>query len=176
MVAGGEPAPRFGQAHAELVLGLSGRNLRVRAGVDIGIHAHGGVRDHVVFARQPLQAFEFVARFEIETRHAGDERFVDFLNRLADAGKHDAVGGNSSAQCAVQFAGRDDVRADTGLRHQLQHGDVRIGLDRETDQRVEIAERGVQRADALADCRRGVGVARRAGAQRKGREVDAVEA
>jgi hypothetical protein len=33
----------------------------------------------------------------------------------------------------------------------LQYGDIRVGLDRETDQRVEIAERGLQRADALAD-------------------------
>jgi hypothetical protein len=61
MIAGGEPAPRLGQAHAELVLGLAGRDLLVRAGIDVGIHAHGGMRYHVVLSRQALQAFEFVA-------------------------------------------------------------------------------------------------------------------
>ncbi len=70
----------------------------------------------------------------------------------------------------------NDVRADTGLRHQLQYGDIRIGLDREADERIEIAERGFERIDALADCRRGVGMARRPDAQRERREIDAVEA
>ena len=65
------------------------------------------------------------------------------LARLADAGEDDALRRHAGGQRAAQFAFRDDVGAGAQLGQQAQHGEVRVRLDREADQRPGCGREGV---------------------------------
>src|SRR5690606_21614118 len=65
--------------NAELVFGLARRNLRVRAGVNIGVDANGNPRSLALFAGDLAQRFELRLALDIEAKHA-------FLDRVAQLG------------------------------------------------------------------------------------------
>src|SRR5665811_1265444 len=54
------------ERYAKLVLGLAGRNLRVRAGIDVRIDPDRDPRDPAGLACQPRQQFEFGLGFDVD--------------------------------------------------------------------------------------------------------------
>ena len=48
--------------------------------------------------------------------------------------------GMPGVQCAVQFSGGHDIGTNAVLGHELQHGEVGVGLDRVADARVHALQ------------------------------------
>ncbi|MET4835320.1 hypothetical protein ABIF44_004727 [Bradyrhizobium japonicum] len=64
----------IGDRNAELVLGLAGRDLGVRAGIDVGIDAHGDARGLAHLGRKPRQQLELGLGFDVEAEDVGGQR------------------------------------------------------------------------------------------------------
>ena len=88
---------RMRDRNAELVLGLAGRDLGMRAGIDVGIDADGDARGLAGLDRKPRQQFELGLGFDVDAEDVGGERGAQFGLGLADAGKQDLAGGKPAA-------------------------------------------------------------------------------
>ena len=128
--------------NAELVFLLAGRDLRMRAGIDIRVDAEGDRRAFACLDGALVQHFQFRLGFDVEAVDAGFERGVHLARRLADAGEHDAAGGNAGGQRPAQFAFGNHVDAGAEPGKRLQDRLVRIRLHRIADERIDIGEGG----------------------------------
>ena len=122
------------EGNAELVLGLAGRDLLVRLGIDVRIDADGDVRGLAEARRDGAQRQQFGLGFDVEGENAGIERKGHLGARLADAGEDDAVRRHARGQRAAQFAFGDDVHAGAEIAQRLDDGLVGIGLDGVADE------------------------------------------
>ena len=86
---------------------------------------------------------QFGDQLDIDLVDAGGKRRLQLAARLADAGKDDALRRHAGGEGAPQFAFRDDVGAGAEPGEQAQHGEVRVGLDGEADQRAGAGREGV---------------------------------
>jgi hypothetical protein len=142
----------------------------VGAGVDVGIDPQGTARAEASGLGDGGKLGALLLGFEIELADVGVERADQLVMLLADAREHHVLGGHSRRQRARQLAAGDDVGAEPLALHHAQHGEVRVGLDREgdvlaLDARQPVAEhpcvafeRGARidvdrRADFLGDAR-----------------------
>ena len=132
---------RAADRNAEFVFGFSGRDLGMRARIDIGIDAHRNVDAAPLRCGDVGQAVEFRFGFDIDAENAGIDGEREFAVGLADAGEHDLVGGNSGRERALQFAFGDDIGAGTEPRERRDHRLIGIRLDRVADERRHIGER-----------------------------------
>ena len=82
---------------AELVLGLAGGDLGVRAGIDVGIDAHRNPRGLAGLDGEPREQFEFRLGFDVDAEDVGGQRSAQLVLGLADAGEQDLVGGMPAA-------------------------------------------------------------------------------
>ena len=118
----------IGESHAELVRLEARGNIRMRLGVDVGIHAQ---RHRRLLARRLgdfVQRMQFGNRFDVKAFHAGIECFAHFRRGLADAGEHGVFRLAARGQHARQFARRDDVKARAQSCEYVQHREVAIGF------------------------------------------------
>ncbi|MNR98469.1 hypothetical protein D3C72_296750 [compost metagenome] len=140
---------------AELVFLLAGRDLGMCSRIHIRVDAEGDMRLFPGLDCAKVEDFQFRFGFDVETVDAGFQREVHFADRLADAGKHDAVGRNAGRQRAAQFAARNDIDTGAKAAECLQHGLVGIGLHGVADHGVDIGKRcGEDLVMALQRCRR----------------------
>ena len=72
------------QRHAELVLGLAGRDFGVGTGIDIGIDPDRDPRDSAGLAGQPREQLEFRLGFDIDAEDVLGQRRAQFGFGLAD--------------------------------------------------------------------------------------------
>ena len=160
------------QRNAELVLGEPGRDVGMRARVDVRIHAQRDPRAHAERAGRRVEQLELSERFDVEARDVGRERRVHLRRGLAGPGVHDARGISARAQHARQLAFRDDVEACAEARQLVQDGEVAVRLHREADEMRASAERRVEGRERGLQRRARVHVAGRAVCFREGREPD----
>ncbi len=137
--------------HAELVLRLAGRNLGVGAGVDVGIDADCDRRDRAAARRRARQPLQFRLRFDVEAQDVLLEPEAHLGQRLADAGKDDALARHARRPRPPQLPLADDVHACAESRQRRQHRLVRIGLHRIEEQRVLAGERASERLEIPLD-------------------------
>ena len=150
------------EGHAELVLGLAGRDLGVRLGVDVGVDAEGD-RGGAAEARRDLaQGLELGLGLHVEAEDALLQRIGHLRARLADAGEDDLVGGDAGGAGAAQLALRHHVHAGAEARQRGDDGLVGVGLDGVADQRVETGEGLLQHAVVPLQRRRRVAIEGRA--------------
>ena len=97
--------------HAELVDVETGRDMRMGAGVDIGIHAHRDSGTDTSCLRGPIDSLQLSRRFGVDRLEVELNGAFDLIRRLADTAEHD-VGG-----------------IETGAHRELDLTD-RIGIDR----------------------------------------------
>ena len=147
---------------AELVLGLAGRDLAMRPGVDIGVDAQRDRRDDTGCDGAGRQQFQLGLGFDVEAVDARGEREIHLARRLADAGKHDPGRRDAGCQRAPQLAFGHHVGAGAELAEQLDDGLVGIGLHGVADERVEAGERLAEDVEVACQRRRRIAVERRA--------------
>ena len=124
---------------AELVLAQPGRDVRMRAGVDVRIHAQrhrGALAERAGDAVQPQQ---FALGLDVEAAHARLQGHAHLGLALADAREHDPSRVAAGRQHPRQLAPRDDVEPGALARQQVDHRQVRVRLQRIADQHVARA-------------------------------------
>ena len=150
------------QRNAELVLRLAGRDLGVRAGIDVRVDAHGNAGGVAGLLREARQQIEFGLGLDVEAVDVGCERGAQLGLGLADAGEHDFPRRDAGCQGALQLAAGDDVGAGAALGQGAQHRLIGIGLHGVADQHV-LAGEGV-REHAVVPLQGGGGIAVERGA------------
>ena len=89
--------------------------------------------------RAPGQYFKLRLGFDIKTSIPAVQRVVHFARLLADAGKDDLVGRDAGGESAAHFAFGHDVGARAEASQRLQDGQIGIGLERVSDERLHSA-------------------------------------
>ncbi len=142
---GGEAVERQGllEGHAELVFRLAGRDLVVGLRVDVGVHAEGDARVTPARLRHRAQCAKLWLGLHVEGEDAGVEREGHLLLGLADAGEGDALGRHVHGKGAAKLALGDDIHAGAELGERRQHAEIRVGLNRVTDERVGVRGKGL---------------------------------
>ena len=126
----------FVRVDPEFVLFFAGRDLGVGLRVDVGIdperNSGGAPRSVATAARRRSSGSDSTFNWWMpwESATAISRR------SLADPRENDALGRNAGGESAPQLALRDDVRAGPETGKNPQHGEVRIGLDGITDERL----------------------------------------
>ena len=149
------------ETDAELVFAFSSGDELVRLGIDIRIHADGDRGFHAERTGDFVDALEFSLALDIEGINALAERVGDFLAGLADTGKSAAVSAGAGFENAEQLAARDDVESRAEPGEDLEDGEVRIGLHRETDEVIKRRQRGVEAAVVFPNRIRRIDIGRR---------------
>ena len=159
---------------AELVLLAARRDLGVRLGVDVGIHADGDVGLEAELARHRVQRLQFGRTLDVDLADARLQRRHQFRRLLADAGIDDALGRNAGGQRPLHLADRDDVGPGAHLAEQADDGQVAVGLHRVGDAGVHPLDGVGELLPAGAQRRRGIAVERRTDLGRDGGERHAL--
>ena len=150
------------ERHAELVLGLTGRDLGVRAGIDVGIDPNRDPRGAAGLGGEPRQQFELGFGFDVDAKKVRIKRRAQLGFGLADAREQDLLGRNPGGQRALQLAARNHVGAGAEFCQRAQHRLVGVGLQRVADQRLLIGE-GAAEHPVMTFQRRGrIAIERRA--------------
>jgi hypothetical protein len=102
---------RAADRNAEFVLGLAGRDLVVRLGVDIGIDAHRDVRPPALRRCDLRQQCELRLGLDVDAENAFVDRQRELGRGLADAGEHDLLRRDAGGARTLQFTAGDDVGA-----------------------------------------------------------------
>ena len=145
---------RFVVGDAELVALQSGGDVRVGAGVDIGVDAQAHGRDAAQGPGFFVECVELAQAFDVETAHAGHQGLAHVGAGFAHARKHDLRRVAAGCQHAGQFTAGHDVEAAAGLGKSLQHGQRGVGLHGITHQvpaalqRVGVSRQGRQHRGA----------------------------
>ena len=158
---------------AELVRLQARGDVRMRAGIDIGIHAQADAGRAACLRRHVRQRVELGFALDVEAHHAGLQRTQHLGACLADAREHDLRRGRARGERALELAERDDVEAAAGLGEGLQHREAGVRLHRIADQVIAARQRTLPRGHSLAHGRLRIGVQRRAelGGQRRQRAM-----
>ena len=153
---------RTADRDAELVRRLAGGNLFMGFCIDIGIDAHRDVCGSPTRRRDRGEQIELRLGFDIDAKDAFIDRQRKLARSLADAGKHDLVGGNPGRPRALEFAFRHHIRAGAEAGERLDHGLVGIRLHGVAHQRAHVGEgRGEHLVMTFKRCRR-IAIERRA--------------
>ena len=119
--------------HAKLVFRLAGGNLFMRAGIDIRVDAQRAVGGQAAFGGEGRKFHALFLAFEVELADAFLKPLDHFPGLLAHAREDDVAGRHSRRQGTGHFPAGDDIRPQPFALHHSQHGEVRVGLDRESD-------------------------------------------
>ena len=143
-------------------------------GVDVRIHAEAHRRPHADGVRDGGEAVELGRRFDVEAVDAGRKRRAHLGFGLADAREHDVRRITAGGDHARELAARHDVEAASHPREHVQHGEVRVGLQRVEDPMRQAFERAVERAEVRLERRSRIDVAGRSEALGDPRERHAL--
>jgi len=120
--------PGVGPIHAELVLVVTGGNVRVSAGHDVGIDAYGrgcAASEASGLAGQDLQ---FGLGFGIEQADSGAQGFANLLTQLPHTREHHTVGRDARALQTIQLSARNNVEPAAQAREQAENRKIGIGF------------------------------------------------
>ena len=131
---------RLGEGNAELVLGLSGGDLVMGLGVDIGVDAKRDAGGEPERSRDLAQAPKLRLRFDIEGEDAVLKRARHLLLGLAHAGEGDLLRDHADGEHATKLPLRHDVHAGAEAGKRGEHAEIGIRLDRVADLRVKAFE------------------------------------
>ena len=142
------------ERHAKLVLALAGRDLLMRARIDIGIDPESAGRALAYPAGDGGKLVALFLALDIELADAFIEPLLQFRMRFADAGKHDVFRLHSRLQGARELAPGNHVGAIAFVGQHAQHGKVRIGFDGKGDMRLfQPGKRIAKHAGMAHECR-----------------------
>ena len=147
---------------AEFGFAQSGRNIRMRARVDIRVDAQRDRRRAPKPLRDARHALQLGFRFEVDAADAVRERKFDFRFGLAHAGKERLGGSAAGGEHARELAARNDIEAGAEPGEQREHRQVRVRLDRVAQHRLAPGQRARELAVRRLDRRARVDVAGRA--------------
>src|SRR5947209_14603720 len=113
---------RFGgiYAHSKLMFTKTGRDIRMRNGVYIGVHANGnrsGSTERIGYLRNGL---DLRLRFTVETMNPFLEGKADLRSRLSDARKNNPSRISPGLEHAMEFAAGNYVEARSFLGQEPQ--------------------------------------------------------
>ncbi len=131
---------RITMRDAELVVLEPGGDVRVRAGIDIGVDAKGYGRDLAHRRRDPVEALELGSRFDVEAQDVVRQREAHLRFALADTGKDDPLRRTAGSEHARKLAAGDDVEAAAEPREQIEYREIAVRLRRVADQRIGPGE------------------------------------
>ena len=151
-----------GDGDAELVAAPAGRDLVVRARVDIRVDAQRDLRRHAERRRHFRHQREFGFGLDVQLHDSVREREGDLRPHLADAGKQDVGGSDPGGERAADLALAHHVGAGAEPRQSGDHRLVGVGLHRIGDQRVAARERTGEGAVVPGERRRRIAIERRA--------------
>ena len=140
----------------------SRRDVGVRLGVDVRVHAEGHPRLRPLRPRHLVDGLELGGRLDVEGEDVGLQPLADLLARLAHPREHDPPRLESGPERAVELAPRDHVGARAEPGEQPEDGQVHVGLDGVADEMRQARERLVVGLVDLGDGARGVDVGGRA--------------
>ena len=131
---------RAADGNAEFVLGLSGCDLGVGLGIDVGIDADRNIGGATLTGGDRGEELKLGFGFDVDAENALLDRKREFACGLADTGEHGLLRRNTRGAGAQQLALGDDVgpRAEPGKRR--NHRLVGIGFHRVANQRVDVGE------------------------------------
>ena len=136
--------------------------MRVTAGVDIRIDAHGDAGADLTRAGDGVDSLQLALRLGIDRLHAKIDRLDELRLRLADAGEHDLGRNETGAQRDVDLAARVCVDLAAEAPQEPHDRQRRVRLERVVHcMRIGI-ERIVHRTIARGDRRSTVDVEWRA--------------
>ncbi len=138
--------PRVGRGRvvdgdAELVLLAAGGDLVMRLRVDVGVDADRDVHGRALRRGDAGQRLELRQGFDVDLVHTMRDRAFQLGARLADAGIDDALRRHAGRARAAQLAFRYHVGARAEVGQRPDHREIAVGLDRETDQRLQVRHR-----------------------------------
>jgi hypothetical protein len=86
---------------AEFMAMVTGRDVRVAAGLDIGIHANRSGGSHAQTRCLRREQIEFGRRLDVKEENARFKRLADFFLRFSHAGENDSIAWHANAPQAV---------------------------------------------------------------------------
>src|ERR1700744_146770 len=156
------------------------RNMRMPAGLHIGVHANRYERQSVAAAdasrRLFQQNFEFRLGLDIEEQYSGPivvlfalaicghtilESFANLFTRLAHSGKHYAIAANADGTEHLEFATRNNVETVSSFRDLLQDREIAVGFHGEAQRVRQRTKAAMQFGLRIINRRATVGVSRR---------------
>ena len=164
----------LGNRDAELVRLQSRRDVRVAAGVDVGIDTDRHARPRLSFARDRVDALELALRFRVDRLDAEVDGLRQLRPGLPDAGEDNLGRDEPGAQRDVDLAAGVRVDLAAQASQEPHDGQRRIRLERVVHRMGIRGERLVRGAIPGGDGRRAVDVERRAVDGRDVRERCAV--
>ena len=132
---------RLSVRDAELARFEAGRDIRVRAGIDVGVHSQRYRRALAEPARDLRDLLQLEFGFDVEAPDPGAQRPLDLRRGLANAGEHDPRRRAACRDNARELAAGDDIESAAGARQQAEHAQVGVGFDGVTDQRRPTRQR-----------------------------------
>ncbi len=110
-----------GDIDSEFVLAKTGRDVGMRDGVDVGVHADGNRRSAIQGDGNLRNGLDFRFRFTVEAANAFFESETDFGGGFADAGKDNHARIATGREDAVQLTSRDDIESGSETRERSQN-------------------------------------------------------
>src|SRR5580704_5659195 len=128
------------ERHAKLAVAMAGGDVRMRAWIEIRIHAQADRRAMLHAARDFCNAMQFRARLDIDHQDARFQRGLDLLVGLADAGEDNLARVRTDSKASHQLADRHDIEARAHRIEQFKDAQIRERLHRVTDQMIGAGE------------------------------------
>lgn len=163
-VGGADGALGVAEVDAELVFAQAGGDLRVGAGIDIGVDAEGYGGDGAEACGALVDDVQLLEALHVEAGDAVAQGEVDFAVALAHSGVDDARGGDAGSDGGFDFASAHAVGTEAGAGDASEDGGVGIGLDGIVDVPVGLTARaavdfgqgGIEQGGVVVVVRRGV--------------------
>ena len=113
-------AARLLERNAELVDVQAGRDVRMRAGVDVRVDAHRHPGAHASRLRRAIDALQLACGLGVDRFEPELHRALDLVGRLADAAEHDVRWREAGAHRQLDFADGVGVDGAAGLAQQAR--------------------------------------------------------
>src|SRR5471032_55240 len=127
---------RVVEGHAELVGLQAGGDVGMGLGVHVGVDPQRYARGLAHGTGHFVQTMQLRNRFDVEAQDVMRQRQAHFVDALADAGEDHLARIAARRQHAQQLAAGDDVETGALARHQVEDGQVGVGLHGVADQGV----------------------------------------
>ena len=111
----------LGERYSEFAVAMTGRDVRMRAGVEVRVDSQADRRASAHPGRDARHAMQFGGGLDVDHQDARLDRGFQFLVGLAHAGKNDLARLGAGLKTAHQLAHRNDVEARAHRGEELEH-------------------------------------------------------
>jgi len=144
----------------------------VRVRIDVGIHPDRDRRLHAELAGDVVDAGELRLALDVEGEDPVLQGELDLALGLADAGKHARADRGPGREHAADLAAAHQIEARAEVREMAEDRDVRVGLHRVAELRIQAGEPALQPLEIILHRRGTVDVGGRAVELRNRGDVD----